>query len=42
LALDRDRVMAEMLNEFDAIRKRRGMEISEDMVERIIPVNLSP
>jgi hypothetical protein len=42
LDLDRDRVMAETTKEFDAIRDRRGMEIPEDIVGRIIPVNLFP
>jgi predicted Ser/Thr protein kinase len=42
LALDRDRVMVEMLKEFDAIRERRGMEIPEEIVGRIIPVDLFP
>ena len=42
LVLDRDRVMAETAEEFNAIRERRGMEIPEDIVGRIIPVNLSP
>jgi hypothetical protein len=42
LDLDRDRVMAETAKEFDAIRDRRGMEIPEDIVGRIIPVNLFP
>lgn len=42
LDLDRDRVMAETAKEFDAIRDRRGMEIPEDIVRRIIPVNLFP
>ena len=40
LDLDRGRVMDETAKELDAIRKRRGMEISEDVVGRIIPMNL--
>ena len=42
IPLDRNRVMAEMLKEFDAIRGRRDMEIPGDIAERVMTEDLSP
>jgi predicted Ser/Thr protein kinase len=40
--LDMDRVVAELLKEFDALRERRGMEIPEGVAEGIMKDDLSP